>query len=1010
MSEENDYLLKYFFLMGVPENITSTLKLSPLDRNNTITPSLLSSYSAEGMTDLFKLIQKELNNDHNDQYLRDNIFPKKSNFLSDIEFPEDINEPPNPFNDYLYEAENFDQIRPHFVHCFQYNFQLNEKIENSIFLNFAVLIFYENVTNEDELLEEKKNSWVAWVAFFWKSKYHHIYVAKALILVSDKPVFSLMKEILENIYQKIDKKFTYFPLEKIIINCFDIINSDDIEQKKIIQKKFKLEKEPILPYCDLNISFFFNLFNSKDLFLLAEYYLCSKNIIIASTNISYLFPIYHILMTLFFPLNKNTESTFYKLVVPNEAILQRTLFSSVVPTFEFIYIENKLEDQFLEKICKIKNDILVYQIVENKKSIKENKIGIYKKIFKSEEKEGQEAINKLNIDNYKTIIEKICKLNGDLYEYLIPLIRNDLEDIKKDFDKKNPSFFRNSIEKKYESLRNHLIGLFIKFFVMRLNPIKCIKNDDNEFKIELITFKEFENDDSANELLSSLYTTPQSDLVYKNNIISSGQFDNSTIKNIILLDYFIKISHTDDKRAYFEPKVLKNLKAIEEMNKEEDNNKKNKTNKKAKKDNNIDKNENNDKKSNNFDVVELLDYKTIINEERNYFYYINRLYLYLLQNPDKARFKINKAGYFIKHLEYYQKLTKMDRKKDIDLIHDFIPLKYIIFFGEKFELHFGQFINKNIPILELNYQFQKPDTSAIDYIDNNKNYEQYYKATLDEAEIFYDLFITQIIPIENKEELAACAIALYVLIYVINLLSELNSKNPHNKKIIEIVNKKLIKVYRLFNKTKFFYGKYDFLITLLYIVISSRDNQKEGKKNFTELFMKSLSKDEKMLPIIILLMNNHKISLDFRVIKEFIEKNNRIKKNIKNQSIILSENQKSFYVNYEPIKEYNIYNIERKQHQHEYELKSGINDDYFCKEKCGEILGFKIQIKKDDNPVYDFVNNPRYMIIKLLKKIVDNKSLFVFSFNNYNDIFQIVMLDELYFKIGFFRTEKSNNQ
>jgi len=50
------------------------------------------------------------------------------------------------------------------------------------------------------------------------------------------------------------------------------------------------------------------------------------------------------------------------------------------------------------------------------------------------------------------------------------------------------------------------------------------------------------------------------------------------------------------------------------------------------------------------------------------------------------------------------------------------------------------------------------------------------------------------------------------------------------------------------------------------------------------------------------------------------------------------------------------------------------------------------------------------MIIKLLKKIVDNKSLFVFSFNNYNDIFQIVMLDELYFKIGFFRTEKSNNQ
>ena len=71
-------------------------------------------------------------------------------------------------------------------------------------------------------------------------------------------------------------------------------------------------------------------------------------------------------MTLFFPLNKNTESTFYKLVVPNEAILQRTLFSSVVPTFEFIYIENKLEDQFLEKICKIKIETQIGNKLETK--------------------------------------------------------------------------------------------------------------------------------------------------------------------------------------------------------------------------------------------------------------------------------------------------------------------------------------------------------------------------------------------------------------------------------------------------------------------------------------------------------------------------------------------------------------------------------------------------------------------------------------------------------------------
>ena len=82
---------------------------------------------------------------------------------------------------------------------------------------------------------------------------------------------------------------------------------------------------------------------------------------------------------------------------------------------------------------------------------------------------------------------------------------------------------------------------------------------------------------------------------------------------------------------------------------------------------------------------------------------------------------------------------------------------------------------------------------------------------------------------------------------------------------------------------------------------------------------------------------------------------------------------------------------------------SRINDDYICEQKCGEILGFKIKVKKEDNEIYEFVNNPKYIIIKLLKQIIKNKSLFIYSFGNLNDIYQICMLDELYFKIGFFR-------
>ena len=994
MSGNNEYLLKYFFLYGVSEEIKQSLKFDYFNKNNKISPTLLSSYSAEGKTNLFQFIEKELNNK---EHLKDNIFPKKANFLSEITFPEKsydlptINLKENPFNQYIYEVSSFDQKPQHFYHCFQYYFKLDENSIDGTLLNLAVLIFYENVTNEDELLEEKVNSWRA---FLWKSKYSNIYVPKALILVSDLPIFNLMKEILEKLYSIINKKYTYFPIEQIIINLFDTMNNDNN-----IQNKLKLYKEPILPFCDLNISFFFNLFNWKDLFLLAEYYLCSKDIIIASTMLENLFPIYYILMTLFFPLNNNNETTFYKLITPDEKLLQGTLFGNMIPTFNLIYIEKELDDKFLETIAKIKGDVLIYQIVKDVQNEKENVINVKKSLLKAEDKNGNEVFSKINIDKYVTIIEKIGKLNLDIKDYLIPLIINDIEEIKKECDNKTMSFFWSlfSKNKKYETLRNHLIGLFIKFFVMRLNPIEISKKE-GKIEIESMTFKQLENDIAANDLLSTLYSTPQSDLIYKNTIINTGVFDNLRMKKIILCDYFIKISASDQKRTYFEPKLLQNLNKEEKSDKKDKDKDKDKDdiNKKKKNiDNNIDYNT-----DDIFNINELFDYSKFLSEDRNYFYYINRVYLYSLQNPKKAFFTINQGRNYIKHLEYYSELTKRDRKEDINKIHKYNALTYMIFYGEKFELHFGQFINKFIPKIEPLDQYQK---SEFDYISQNKNYEQYYKATLDEAEIFYDLFITQIIPIENKKELAACAIALYVLIYIINLMSELNNNNPHNQTLKEIIKKKTVKLYQLLVKTKGYFGKFDFLITLLYQVISSRQLKDDGQKKFSDLVMNLLFKLKLFPSIIIILMNNHNISMDFRVIKKNIEKNTKIRKSIKNYSELLSEGNGNYYINYEPKNEILIYSIEKKPHEHEYELELGINDDYICKEQCGEYLGFKIKIKKEDEGIDEIVNNPRYIIIKLLKKIIDNKSLFIHSYNNFNDISQIIILDDLYFKIGFFK-------
>ena len=235
-------------------------------------------------------------------------------------------------------------------------------------------------------------------------------------------------------------------------------------------------------------------------------------------------------------------------------------------------------------------------------------------------------------------------------------------------------------------------------------------------------------------------------------------------------------------------------------------------------------------------------------------------------------------------------------------------------------------------------------------------------------------------------------------------MSELNSNNPHNEKIREIILKQQAQLYQLLIKTKGFYNKFDFLITLLYMIISCQQVKRQKQKKFVDLLMSFLTNNKIIPSIIIILMNNHNITLDFRVIKKNIEKNSKIKKSRLNQTEYFSEGSQSFYRNnYEPINEHLIYSLEKKEHEHEYDILSRINDDYICEQKCGEILGFKIKVKKEDNEIYEFVNNPKYIIIKLLKQIIKNKSLFIYSFGNLNDIYQICMLDELYFKIGFFR-------
>ena len=1003
MLDKDNFLLKYFFLYGVPEEVKNDLKINGLKEQNNISPVVLSSYSVEGDNELFNALKSKLNEDN---YLKNNIFPIQENYLCDVNFPLDVLESPtltiksNPFNQYIDSSSSFENMPQPFNHCFQYIFKLDETKEDSVILNFTVLIFYENVADVKDRYEEQLNKSLLSSFLFPISKYFNIFIGKALILVSEKPIFSLMREILRYVFNKyIHKKYTYFPIEQLIINCFEKINGNNSKENSGMTK-YKIYKEPILPYCDLNISFFLDIFKLEDIFNIAEYYLCSKNIIISSTNVEYLFPIYYILMTLFFPLNKNSNERFYKLVIPDQENLQRTLFGSIAQTFQFIYKDEKMDKEILKKICRIKGDILIYQIYEDEND--NYKIKIFKNIIKYDEENDNFTEIDLTKVKYDTIIEKVCNLKQDLYKDLIQSLKNDIQIINREYDEnksniKYPHFFDFSFDySKYDSLRIHFTTLFINFFVIALHPI-TFKLVDNKIEIDIIEFVQFENDPDANELLSTLYTTPQSDLIYKNGIIKNGKFDTRSLKQIILLDYFMKISFGNKNKSYFKPKSPNEKNKFKYKNK-------------------------------NLDLKDLFNYSNILNSDsKNIYYYINRLYLYTLKNAcnQNINFEIEQAKNFSEYLQFYQKLTDDETiyKKDIDEFENKRALNYVIFYGEKFGLHFGQFVSKNI------YDLNNNDDSSLDgdIIDQNNIYEKYYKVILDETEIFHGLLITQIIPIENKEQLAACAIGLYVSIYLINLLSELSTKNPYKNKLLEIIKRNKVKLLKLFNITKGFYGKYDLLINFLYIIFSNRQFNK-GYKEYTDSLIQRLEKEKIMPPIITILMHNHDISLDFKVIKNSTEKNNRNKKytsndfdrkktyidsrkrSIKKKRAIVTKsyiNKNAIYINYEPIKEILIYNIERNNHEHEYNIMNGINDNYNCENKdCKINLNFTIQQNKNGRQNIEYVENPRNIINKILKKILMKKSLFIHSYNDVNEINQIAMLDELYFKIGFFKEQQ----
>ena len=144
MNKKDKSLLNYFFLLGLSDKYIEQIKLddeSNIQMNQL--PKVLSFYSNEGNTNLFKSIKENLESNID---LLNNIFPMKSDYLDIIssdEYDEKIvKNLKDVFIDYIIRTED-NKCPNHIYHCFQY--ELDRGTVHDLILNFGVLIFYENI-------------------------------------------------------------------------------------------------------------------------------------------------------------------------------------------------------------------------------------------------------------------------------------------------------------------------------------------------------------------------------------------------------------------------------------------------------------------------------------------------------------------------------------------------------------------------------------------------------------------------------------------------------------------------------------------------------------------------------------------------------------------------------------------------------------------------------------------------------------------------------------------------
>ena len=847
MEKNENALLKHFFSFGIDpeaqkEIIEKKLKILP----DKVFPKILSSYSLEGEEGIFNLIKKDLENEDN---LIHYIFPMKTDYLDELK-TDDYDERKGKFKkvytDYIIYSQKDSKVfdgfywdfNYYFYHYFQYRFTLDNGTE--IFLNFGVLIFYE----EAHTYEKKK-----------KEKPTNLFLGKALVLVSEKPIFYFMEKMLKEIHSEFfikshsisTSKLLELYLSELFILLNQNINNIIFEEdslKHINKCIYGPLMGQILPFCDLNIRYFFDIFKIEDLLLFADYYFYSKSILIVSPNIEFLYPIYHLLRTFYFPLNVSRPEYYYNLINPNTFV---TSFGSNLGIFGLLYTDkNKdkgfINDKITELIVKNKFDIIIFQI---RKYFDKDKwrIETKKNIYLYDENLDQ--IKKIPFEkmNKDTLIEKYMKNKSD-FSVFFQSIEKEVKEIKKQKLMKK-SFLDIPIElKSYDIIRKNIFGLISNFLVANIKPIRLEINDNNKMSIGLLEVNEKKKEIEKNNIIFQKYQDFENINLEK---------DKEDLKFLSLLDNVHQLINDKERQE----------------------------------------------KKNDFKRKSIIKSDKILGK-KNLKINLNRFtkYLSIIVENNKDPFTLNNSKFYI-----------------------------------------------------------------------------YYYLILYEAKMFKKLI--HIIFTDNVEQYAACSVGLYISLYIINLLSRFKGDEKNEEIIFNHIDDLYGKLLKLFVKTRCFYGKANFIITLMYLILAI--NKPLFLKHFESfyLYLQGIGRP----PSIIV----------------FILYNNNISFNIYNED------------NKEEAKEIKITKLEKIKHDHNFIIDND-SEFYYCENDpiCQQYLNYDVCENITNQNYETRVYNPIYFLEEILYIIEKNKSLISSKFDKIEDIVQIAIYDDLYFNCGFFRKEGFN--